>query len=289
MVVAAGCSAPADEASTAQGRTVAHARGEATVPEKPERVVTLEPAATDTTVGLGIPAAGATVFSEAVGVPRYLGEGGSAITSVGTVDAPNLETIAALDPDLIIGTETRHSQFYDQLSAIAPTVYLANHLDPWQDNVRTVGRALGREQETEALMQRYQDRCAEIDAKHRTAGRTAQMIRPRDAILTLYGPTSFAGTTLECTGLTIPPREWVGGIQTDLSPELAVEAGADEVFVTVPDPASADPLPTTLTSVQDRAFPRLHTVDQAVWITGVGPVGGMAVLDDIDRALGGAG
>ena len=283
------CASAPDAGSSVSGRTVVHARGETTVPAAPQRVVMLEPVATDTTVGLGLPAAGATVFSEAVGVPAYLGPTAGRITSVGTVSAPNLEAIAALRPDLIIGTQSRNGELYDALSAIAPTVYLADHLAPWQDNVRTVGRMLGKEQETEALLQRYRDRCAQIGQEHATSARTAQMIRPRDPVLTLYGPTSFAGTTLECTGLRIPPRDWGGGIQVDLSPELAVQAGADEVFVTVPDPTATGPLPGALEAVRGTAFPRLHRVDQAVWITGVGPVGGLAVLDDIDRALAGPG
>lgn len=286
-LVVAGCYASPDAALPGDARTVTHTRGQTDVPATPQRAVVLEPAATDTSVALGVPVVGATVFSEAAGVPKYLGQAGSGITSVGVVDQPSLERIAALRPDIIIGTETRHGALYEQLSAIAPTIFIADHLAPWQDNVRFVGTVLGRAAALEASLQRFRDRCAEIGRKHATSGRSAQMIRPRSDQFILYGPASFAGTTIECTGLRIPSRDWQNAIQVSISPELVGEARADDVFVTVADPAARDPLPQALAAREGSTFPRLHRVDQALWITGVGPIGGMAVLDDIDRALGG--
>lgn len=274
---------PADDGGT---RTVATARGEVTVPATPRRVVVLEPVQLDTTVALDAPPVGAAVLSEGTGVPAYLADAGARVTVVGTVAEPDLERIAAQRPDLILGTESRHAALYDRLATIAPTAFMASQADPWQDNVRFVGRVLGREADTEELLTRYRDRCAEVARTHDTAGRTAQMIRPRDGLLTLYGPTSFAGGTLECAGFTIPPRDWENSISVDLSPELVQQARADEVFLTATDPASPSAVPPAVEAVRAQVFPRLHPVDQSVWITGVGPLGGQKVLDDIERTLG---
>ncbi|ANY05135.1 ABC transporter substrate-binding protein [Pseudonocardia sp. HH130630-07] len=284
LTACAGPAAPADEATT---RPVPHARGTAEVPAAPQRIVVLEPVQLDTAVALGAIPVGTAVLSESTGVPAYLGEAAAAVPTVGTVAAPDLERIAALQPDLVLGTESRHAQLYDQLAAIAPTAFMASQADPWQDNVRFVGRTVGREAETDQLLRDYTDRCAEVAGAHGTEGRTAQLIRPRDGQLTLYGPTSFAGATLECAGFTIPPRDWEGSISVDLSPELVLQARADEVLVTAVDPAAPDAVPPSVTAVRDEAFPRLHVVDQSYWITGVGPLGGRRVLDDIDRILGG--
>ena len=283
----AACSAPGSGPTDGgETRTVATARGEVTVPAAPRRVVVLEPVQLDTTVALDAPPVGAGVLSEGTGVPAYLGDAGAQVAVVGTVAEPDLERIAAQRPDLILGTESRHAALYDRLSAIAPTAFMASQADPWQDNVRFVGRALGREADTEQLLTRYRDRCAEVARTHDTAGRTAQMIRPRDGLLTLYGPTSFAGSTLECAGFTIPPRDWENSISVDLSPELVQQARADEVFLTATDPASPSAVPPAVQAVRAQVFPRLHPVDQSVWITGVGPLGGQRVLDDIERTLG---
>lgn len=286
VIVATGCSSEGstDEASDAT-RTVTHARGTTEVPATPTRIVTLEPVELDTAVALGVIPVGTSVLSAATGVPSYLGPDAAAIPQVGTVPEPDLEAIAALAPDLILGTETRHGEYYDQLSAIAPTVFMASQSDPWQDNVRVVGTALGREDEAEQLLGEYKTRCDEVADTFDTAGKNAQLIRPREDVLTLYGPSSFAGSTLECAGFTTPPRaEWASEISVDLSPELASQAKADLVLVTTQDPSNPAGIPTAV-AANSTDFPSVHLVDQSFWITGVGPKGGLTVLDDIERIL----
>ncbi|MBY4400114.1 iron-siderophore ABC transporter substrate-binding protein [Rhodococcus fascians] len=290
LAVAAGATA-CSSADTADGsageatRTVETVRGSIDVPDNPLRVVTLEPVELDTTVALGIVPVGAAVLSETAGVPTYLGTEAAGIATVGTVAEPTIEDIAAAQPDLILGTETRHAQYYDQLSAIAPTVFIASQSDPWRDSVRFVGRVLGKEAKAEELLTAYDDRCAEIAEKHDTAGKTAQLIRPRSGELTLYGPSSFAGSTLECAGFTTPPRpEWADEISVDLSPELAAQAAADLIVVTTDNPSDPAAIPASITA-NAAALPNPHAVDLSYWITGVGPMGGQTVLDDIDRIL----
>ncbi|AMY54065.1 iron ABC transporter substrate-binding protein [Rhodococcus sp. 05-2254-5] len=290
LAVAAGATA-CSSADTADGsageatRTVETVRGSIDVPDNPLRVVTLEPVELDTTVALGIVPVGTAVLSETAGVPTYLGTEAAGIATVGTVAEPTIEDIAAAQPDLILGTETRHAQYYDQLSAIAPTVFIASQSDPWRDSVRFVGRVLGKEAKAEELLTAYDDRCAEIAEKHDTAGKTAQLIRPRSGELTLYGPSSFAGSTLECAGFTTPPRpEWADEISVDLSPELAAQAAADLIVVTADNPSDPAAIPSSITA-NAAALPNPHAVDLSYWITGVGPMGGQTVLDDIDRIL----
>ncbi|MBY4011154.1 iron-siderophore ABC transporter substrate-binding protein [Rhodococcus fascians] len=290
LAVAAGATA-CSSADTADGsageatRTVETVRGSIDVPDNPLRVVTLEPVELDTTVALGIVPVGTAVLSETAGVPTYLGTEAAGIATVGTVAEPTVEDIAAAQPDLILGTETRHAQYYDQLSAIAPTVFIASQSDPWRDSVRFVGRVLGKEAKAEELLTAYDDRCAEIAEKHDTAGKTAQLIRPRSGELTLYGPSSFAGSTLECAGFTTPPRpEWADEISVDLSPELAAQAAADLIVVTADNPSDPAAIPASITA-NAAALPNPHAVDLSYWITGVGPMGGQTVLDDIDRIL----
>jgi len=287
-LLVAGCSgAPGEETAPAATRSFTHAHGTTEIPARPARIVVLEPVQLDSTVALGAIPVGAAVLSEAAGVPAYLRPDADAVETVGTVQTPNLEKIAALRPDLVIGTESRHADLYDRLSAIAPTVFMGNQADPWQDNVRFVGRALGREADAEALLGEYTEQCGAVARRFGTEGRTAQLVRPRDGQLTLYGPESFAGSTLECAGFTTPPRDWEDSISVDLSPELVLEARADLVLVTAADPANPNAVPPVMSDVRAQSFPNLHVVDQSFWITGVGPRGGRAVLDDLSRILAG--
>lgn len=285
-LVVSGCAADAPApaaADTPSTHTVTHARGTTEVPEAPRRVVVLEPVALDTSVALGITPVGAAVASNVSGIPSYLGVDG--VEPVGTVPEPDLEAIAALAPDLIIGTESRHSKLYDPLASIAPTVFLASQADPWTDNVRLVGEALDRSEDADDLLDGFDDRCEEIAESFDVTGKTANLIRPRDeTTLSLYGPGSFAGSALECVGLTIPDRVWEDGLQADISPENVLDARADYVFVTTTDVADRSTLPAALAQ-NATAFPALTLVDTSYWVSGVGPRGGELVLDDIERFL----
>ncbi len=277
---ATGAPVPDD---TAAGYAVEHARGTVELEAAPQRVVTLEPVETDTAVALGVVPVGAAVLSVEAGVPAYLGEEAQAIEVVGTVPEPNLEAIAALEPDLILGTESRHSDLYDQLASVAPTVFMATQTDPWQENVLLVGRALGREADAQALLDAYDARCAQLQEDYGVSG-TAQLLRPRDGIVSAYGPRSFAGSTLECVGFTTPEQEWGEDISVDLSPERVTEVAADLVLVSAADPDDASAVPAEI-PLNAASFPDVRVVDQSSWISGVGPLGGQAVLDDVERFL----
>ncbi|WP_040711044.1 ABC transporter substrate-binding protein [Nocardiopsis potens] len=278
-----GAGGPGGAEAGGETRTVEHARGTTEVPADPQRVVVLEPVQLDTAVALGTAPVGAAVLDETEGAPAYLGDEAAGVQTVGTVAEPNLEEIAALEPDLVLGTESRHSALYDRLSDVAPTVFMETQADPWQDNVGLVARALGDEEGAEELLGDYRDRCEEVAGKHETDGKTAQLIRPRDDVLTLYGPTSFAGSTLECAGFATPEHEWED-ISLDVSPERVLDARADLVLVTADDVDDPGAVPDSIRSNEDE-FPELYAVDRSFWITGVGPLGGMAVLDDLDRIL----
>ncbi|MDA2804721.1 ABC transporter substrate-binding protein [Nocardiopsis suaedae] len=269
--------------ASGETRTVEHARGTTEVPADPQKVVVLEPVQLDTSVALGTVPVGAALFDEAAGVPEYLGEEAADVQGVGTVPEPDIEEIAALEPDLVIGTESRHSALYDKLSDVAPTVFMESQADPWQDNVDLVASALGKEDEAEELLGDYEARCDEIAEKYGTEGSTAQVIRPRDDVLSLYGPTSFAGSTLECAGFTTPEHDWED-ISLDISPEKVLDAKADLVLVTADDPDADGAVPPSISDNEDE-FPELYTVENSFWIAGVGPKGGMTVLDDLDRIL----
>lgn len=270
-------------ATDADLRQVEHARGTTDVPEQAQRVVTLEPLELDTAVALGITPVGAAIASNITGAPAYLGVEG--VQSVGTVPEPDLEAIAALKPDLILGTETRHSALYEQLSAIAPTVFIATQADPWRDNAALIGQALNREDEVAALLASVDERCDTLADEYAVDGQTAQLIRPRDeTTLSLYGPVSFAGSLLECVGYTIPERDWADGLQADLSPENILDAQADHVFVTTIDVDDSSTMPAALRQ-NAGAFAAATLVDTSYWVSGVGPKGAHTVLDDIEAYL----
>lgn len=100
---------------------------------------------------------------------------------------------------------------------------------------------------------------------------------------TLCGPISFAGSTLECAEFTIPPRDWQNSISVDLSPELAGQARGEFVLLTSAEPDDPTSVPPVVTD--PGLFPIMHIVDMSYRITGVDPLRGLTVLDDLDTAL----
>ncbi len=62
--------------------------------------------------------------------------------------------------------------------------------------------------------------------------------------------------------------------------------GAFEVRAVLVTSATPDDLASVPPIVTDQElFPNMHVVDMSYWITGVGPLGGLAVLDDLDAIL----
>ncbi|MFB4353400.1 iron-siderophore ABC transporter substrate-binding protein [Microbacterium sp. LS_15] len=286
ILLLGGCAAGAESPATDDAgdvHEVTHARGTTEVPTEVERVVTLEPLELDTAVAVGITPVGAAVASNVASTPSYLGVDG--VDAVGTVPEPDLEAIAALKPDLILGTEARHSALYEQLSAIAPTVFIETQADPWRDNALLIGEALNKEDEVADLLADVDQRCADLSDQYDVDGQTVQLIRPRDeTTLSLYGPISFAGSLLECVGYTIPEQDWADGLQADISPENILDATADEVFVTTADVDDQSTIPAAVTQ-NASAFPSVTLVHTSYWVAGVGPKGAHAVLDDIEKHL----
>ena len=69
---------------------------------------------------------------------------------VGDEGQVNVETIASLKPDLIIGNKMRHEKVYEQLKAIAPTVFSETLRGEWKDNFKFYAKALNKEKKVKS-------------------------------------------------------------------------------------------------------------------------------------------
>lgn len=289
-VLLAGCSAAPEEPATEPGgRPVAHAMGTTTVPEVPERVVVLDSQELDVALSLGVEPVGVASAAADGALPTYL-EVPDGITVVGPMTTPDLEAIAALDPDLILSSKVRHEALYPQLSAIAPTVFAERTGDAWKENVALYATALNREQQGRELLDAYTARATEVGDRLGAAERTVSVVRFMPDEIRLYGPRSFVGSVLADAGF---PQPAIVRDETDIAvrigPEQIGSADADIVYVTsygLDDDqpfAQVAPLWETLPAVREgRAF----TVDDDTWMLAIGPTGAGLILDDLERTLG---
>mgnify|MGYP002778747172 CR=1 FL=1 len=128
------------------------------IPENPERVVALDPFAYELLILSGKPPVGAVGYLEPVYSHNfpYLADDIAKIENVGF--PPNLESIVALNPDLIVGSYVSDEEM-TQLVKIAPTInYEAGGSGDWQGPMLMVAELLGLTDEVEALLAQYQAR-----------------------------------------------------------------------------------------------------------------------------------
>jgi iron complex transport system substrate-binding protein len=314
LLTAAACARPTSSPATTAGPTTAaptggeatepsadtatveHAMGATEVACTPQRVVTLGQGQTDTTLALGV---------EPVGVVQpwtaefydYLPEAVHDADVVGTELEPSLERIAALDPDVILGSKLRHEAIYEQLSAIAPTVVAETIGRTWKDNVSLWAQALCRQDAGDHLLAQWRQRTASFrQGLAELGGASVSLVRFMPAEVRIY-LTGFPGSVLRDAGLERPPAQQVDDWEASqqlitVSQERIPQMDADVMFtMTSPwagegdvdqleDEYTSHPLWHKLDAVHsDAVFP----VDEGHWNLGGGILAANAMMDDLEQ------
>lgn len=128
-------------------------------------------------------------------IPSSLSKYESA-TGVGTLFEPDMEAIFNFEPDLII-IGGRQVDYYDELSKIAPTIYVELNADTYMDdfklNTINVAKALGKEAEAESYIQGIDTEIEEIKALANKTEDKALIIMTNDGNISAYGKGSRFG------------------------------------------------------------------------------------------------
>ena len=273
-------------------RTVEHARGSTEIPAEPERVVVLDTGELDSLVALGVTPVGAVTTDVATGFLSYLQEPAEGVEKVGTIAEPNLEAIAALQPDLILSNEVRHADLYDELSQIAPTVFAADLGDTWKENFFLAAEALGMEEEAETVMDDYEQAAADLGSSLGDAEDTVvSPVRFVGGTIRVYSEKSFIGTVMADIGLPLVDLpEGESPTFAALSPEQVTQADADVVLYSsygATDESGEEgvlggPLWPRLSAVQEG---RAIAVEDDVFYTGIGPTAASLMVERLAAAL----
>ena len=125
--------------------TVEHAMGKTEVPANPKRVVILTNEGAEALLSLGVTPVGAVQPPTNNDWYPHMKDKMKNVKSVGNESQVNLEAIAALKPDLIIGNKMRQEKVYEQLNGIAPTVFAETLRGEWKDNFKFYEKALNKE------------------------------------------------------------------------------------------------------------------------------------------------
>jgi iron complex transport system substrate-binding protein len=265
--------------------TLTQKTGEVTVKAPPERVVALDFPSADAALALGANVVGMYEVSYVKGGIQEWTKaklGGQTPELLNTDKGFPLEKIAALRPDLILGTNTYPlvEDAYDKLSAIAPTITHvdAPGVDSWQTGTLQVGKALGKEDEAKRLIADAEAKVAAAKADHpEFAGKSLAFFNyvAGDGLYAVSADTDFSIKFLTELGFSGVAPEIAKLKSSDgralVSPERYRLLDAGIVIGTSPDPQALEQLHG------DPLFQRVPAVSDGHWVgLGIGPATAMA-------------
>ncbi len=282
-------------AGAASADTITHAMGETEVPDDPQRIVILTNEGTEALLSLGITPVGAA--NSWLGDPWYdhvapLMEG---VQPLGTENGMNLELVAALEPDLILGNMQRHEEVYAQLSAIAPTVMSERLRGDWRVNYALYAEAVGMVEKGAEVLAEYDGQVAALSAAlGDNLAEEVSIIRFLASQIRIYQLDSFSGVILSDLGFARPAIQNVEEFALRVGRENIPDMDGDRIFHFTYDngngegdaatsEALADPLWQSLSAVEAG---RVHQVSDTVWNTAGGILAARLMLEDIAEIYG---
>ncbi|MEM7443542.1 MAG: iron-siderophore ABC transporter substrate-binding protein [Pseudomonadota bacterium] len=289
------CIAIVGLSAAASAGEIDHAMGSTVVPDNPQRIVVLTNEGTEALLALGVTPVGAA--QSWTGDPWYdhIEEAMADAMNLGVESGINLELVAALEPDVILGNKQRHEEVYPQLSAIAPTVLSERLRGDWRVNFELYAEALGMEDEGEAVLADYDARIAGLREQlgdHLTE--EVSVVRFLPSQIRIYQLDSFSGVVLGDLGFARPENQNVDEFALRVGRESIPDMNGDRIFyftydtgdgegVAQQEGALGDPLWQSLTAVQAG---QVDEVSDVIWNTAGGIIAANLMLDDIARIYG---
>ena len=292
-----GSLSPSGETSAGYPVTLQTLFGDVEIEDRPENVVAMGWSDAETALALGV---------RPVGVADWQGYGephvgpwaaelfGSEPVEVGTLE-PNLEAIAALEPDVILDTRSDHSSDrYDLLSQVAPVVgpppgVEVTYGTTWQEQTLQVARVLGETPRGEELVAELEGRFAELrEDNPGFADTTIAVGAYFDGQYGAYVPGDTRVDVLTELGFDYKPElveRADGAFYVDLSSELVEELDADLTVVfpigETTDPLDQDPVLRNIPSAKDDRLIVLEDPETANAFSSGSTLGIHHALDEI--------
>jgi iron complex transport system substrate-binding protein len=273
--------------------TVEHSMGSTTIKGTPERVVILTNEGTEALLAMGVTPVGAV--QSFTGDPWYdhIANQLKDTQVVGVESEVNVEAIAALKPDLIIGNKMRQEKIYDQLNAIAPTVFAETLRGDWKVNFELYAKALNKETEGKEVLDKYEARIA--DLKEQLGDKLAMqvsMVRFMAGEVRIYHKDTFSGVILGDLGFARPESQNVDDFaERNVTKERIPAMEGDILFYFTYETGDGKGSELEKEWIADQLFKNLevakkeevHKVSDTTWNTAGGVLAANLMLDDIEK------
>lgn len=264
------------------------------VPADPQRVVVLDVNLLGLALALGIKPVAASRYGTSNAFPAILGEDTDGIVALGKNETLDVETVVALDPDLIVMTYYGDPTTYDLVKHIAPTVLAGEFRDGWRDDSIIAADALNRMDALAEVSAAYDARVEAIVGALPAAFANTEtaVLRFTKEAIRLQKRNACISSILADHTLMVPEVDpESSGIAVDLSIEnirdidfptlWIVSDGNDKADAAVAEFFQSD-LVQGLQAVQNET---IYFVPQEYWITLRGYLSATNVQDDLQRYL----
>ncbi|WP_282138473.1 ABC transporter substrate-binding protein [Rossellomorea aquimaris] len=273
--------------------TVEHAMGTAEIEGTPKKVVILTNEGTEALLSMGVTPVGAV--QSWTGDPWYdhIADDMKDVEVVGTESELNMEAIAKLQPDLIIGNKMRQEEQYNQLKDIAPTVMAETLRGNWKENFELYAKAVNKEEKGQEVLAEYDQRIEDLKGKlGDKLNQKVSMVRFLAGDVRIYHKDSFSGVILDQLGFARPEGQDVDDFaEKGVTKERIPAMDGDVLFYFTYETGDGEANKLAEEWLNDPLFQNLevakqdkvYEVSDAIWNTAGGVVAANAMLDDIEK------
>ncbi|MGL5722681.1 MAG: ABC transporter substrate-binding protein [Brevinema sp.] len=280
---------------TSSGRDVPHAMGTSTVPNNPQRIVALTGESTEALLALGIkPIAAVSSYTPDLSWYPHIAQQMEGVEIIGDERQVNLERIARLQPDLIIGIKARQENIYPTLEKIAPTVFVENFFGEWKENFFLVAQAVGQEEKAKEVMADWEAKKTTLSnqlAQKGALNKTTALYRFTTKGARYYGNLGFSASIVKELGFNRPANHDKDEFNFEVSKELIPNMDAEQAFYFVfsdENPRAAyDNATNFITNVMFKNLAHkgtaIYEVNNNTWNKSYGMLAAYEILDEISN------
>ena len=286
---------PGETPAISEEMTITHELGEVTLDKNPQNIVVFDYGLLDIMDNLEVEVTGLPMGNIPSFLDKYNDE--NVYTNVGTLKEPDFEKIYEMQPDVIF-ISGRTVDAYEELSKIAPTIYLTvdneDYMKSVEANAKLIGELFEKEEMVEEKMASLTEKVEAIRTKVEEKDENALIILANDGSLSAYGSVSRFGILHNALGFKEADENIEGSTHgQSVTYEYILEKNPNNLFVI--DRAAVVGGETDASSTMENEIVnetdayknnKIHYLNAEAWyITSGGFTGTEKMLEDVEAVL----